>query len=103
MPLTDERALPLVPDARYFHTNLIAADWRALARFYETVFGCSRVPPERDLAGPALDAGTGLPAAHLRGVHMRLPGWGEAGPTLEIFTYDSLADRPATAVNRPGL
>ena len=103
MPLTDERALPLVPDARYVHTNLIAADWRALARFYETVFGCSRVPPERDLAGPALDAGTGLPAAHLRGVHLRLPGWGEAGPTLEIFTYDSLADRPATAVNRPVL
>jgi predicted enzyme related to lactoylglutathione lyase len=88
--------------ARYVHTNLIAADWQALARFYETVFGCVRVPPERDLAGPAMEAGTGLPAAHLRGVHLRLPGYGETGPTLEIFTYDRLAERPATAVNRPG-
>ncbi len=88
--------------ARYVHTNLIATDWQALARFYEDVFGCVRVPPERDLAGPAMDAGTGLPAAHLRGVHLRLPGHGDAGPTLEIFTYDRLADRPASAVNRPG-
>jgi predicted enzyme related to lactoylglutathione lyase len=87
---------------RYVHTNLIAADWQALARFYEKVFGCVRLLPERDLAGPAMDAGTGLPAAHLRGVHLRLPGCGEAGPTLEIFTYDSLSERPPTAVNRPG-
>ena len=89
--------------ARYVHTNLIARDWQALARFYEMVFGCVRVPPERDLAGPTMEAGTGLPAAHLRGVHLRLPGRGEPGPTLEIFTYDRLEERPATAVNRPGL
>ena len=90
-------------NARYVHTNLIARDWQALARFYEEVFGCARVPPERDLSGRAVEAGTGLPAAHLRGVHLRLPGQGDAGPTLEIFTYDQLEERPATAVNRPGL
>jgi len=92
--------------ARYVHTNLIAADWQTLARFYEEDFGCVRVPPERDLFGPAMAAGTGIPAAHLRGVHLRLPGHGEAGPTLEIFTYNGLADgggRPPIAVNRPGL
>jgi len=93
---------PPVLRARYVHTNLIARDWQALARFYEMVLGCVRVPPERDLSGPALEAGTGLPGAHLRGVHLRLPGYGDAGPTLEIFTYDDLADKPATAVNRPG-
>jgi predicted enzyme related to lactoylglutathione lyase len=93
---------PTAIQARYVHTNLIARDWQALARFYESVFGCVRVPPERDLSGPAMDAGTGLPAAHLRGVHLRLPGCGDAGPTLEIFTYDRLGERPATAVNRPG-
>lgn len=97
-----DQAHSLLLSARYVHTNLIAADWQALARFYETVFGCVRVPPERDLSGPAMEAGTGLPAAHLRGVHLRLPGWGESGPTLEIFTYDQLAARPPTAVNRPG-
>ena len=94
---------PPALQARYVHTNLIARDWQALAHFYETVFGCVRVPPERDLAGPAMEAGTGLPAAHVRGVHLRLPGFGDHGPTLEVFGYDEMAERPATAVNRPGL
>jgi ADP-ribose pyrophosphatase YjhB (NUDIX family)/predicted enzyme related to lactoylglutathione lyase len=94
---------PLSLPARYVHTNLIARDWQALARFYETVFGCVRVPPERDLAGPVIDAGTGLPGARVRGVHLRLPGFGDGGPTLEVFSYAELAERPATAVNRPGL
>ena len=88
--------------ARYAHTNLIAQDWRALAEFYQRVFGCVPVPPERDLSGPIMEAGTGLPGAHLRGMHLRLPGYGDAGPTLEIFNYSSLEQRPATAVNRPG-
>jgi predicted enzyme related to lactoylglutathione lyase len=100
------KAMPQSPftpiHARYVHTNLIARDWQALARFYEEVFGCVRVPPERDLSGPDMEAGTGIPGAHLRGVHLRLPGHSEAGPTLEIFTYNRLEERPATAVNRPG-
>ncbi len=89
-------------DARYVHTNLIARDWRALARFYQEVLGCVLVPPARDLSGPDMDAGTGIPGAHLRGVHLRLPGRGADGPTLEVFTYSDLLERPATAVNRPG-
>lgn len=88
--------------AKYVHTNLIAADWRSLAAFYQELFGCVPVPPERDFRGDALDAGTGLRGAHLRGAHLRLPGYGEDGPTLEIFTYDPLATRGNTAVNRPG-
>ncbi|HEY4299313.1 MAG TPA: VOC family protein [Candidatus Didemnitutus sp.] len=73
--------------AQYRHTNLIAADWRTLARFYEDLFGCVRVPPERDLSGPDMERGTGVENARLTGVHLRLPGWGESGPTLEIFSY----------------
>lgn len=88
--------------ARYAHTNLIAHDWRTLAAFYENVFGCVAVPPERDFSGPELEAGTGVPGARLSGVHLRLPGCGEDGPTLEIFHYSILQDRPPTAVNRPG-
>lgn len=88
--------------AKYVHTNLIAKDWSALAAFYCAVFGCTPVPPERDYSGAALDAGTGLRGARLRGGHFRLPGYGEAGPTIEIYSYDQLAPRPATAVNRPG-
>jgi predicted enzyme related to lactoylglutathione lyase len=92
--------LPLT--ARYVHTNLIARDWHALADFYQRVFGCIPVPPERDLSGPIMEAGTGVPGAHLRGMHLRLPGYGDTGPTLEIFNYITLEDRSATAVNRPG-
>ncbi len=89
--------------ARYVHTNLIARDWRALATFYQEVFGCTPVPPERDYRGDALDAATGLAGAHLTGAHLRLPGFdGRGGPTLEIFHYDDMEARPAGAVNRPG-
>ena len=92
----------MISNARYVHTNLIAHDWQSLAAFYQTVFGCTVVPPERDFQGADLDAGTGLSGAHLRGVHLRLPGYGDNGPTLEVFNYNALTDRSATAVNRPG-
>jgi predicted enzyme related to lactoylglutathione lyase len=88
--------------ARFAHTNLIACDWRGLAAFYEAVFGCSPVPPERHFAGETLEAGTGVAGASLDGVHLRLPGHGPDGPTLEIFTYSRLADGPLPCVNRPG-
>lgn len=88
--------------ARYVHTNLIAKNWKHLADFYQTVFGCTPVPPQRDYQGEALDAGTGLRGARLTGVHLRLPGHDENGPTLEIYTYDELEPHPGRAVNRPG-
>ena len=88
--------------ARYVHTNLIALDWKKIARFYETVFGCKPVLPERDLKGKPLDDATGLSAARIRGIHLRLPGCGEDGPTLEVFQYDALDDQMETSVNRPG-
>jgi predicted enzyme related to lactoylglutathione lyase len=92
----------LIPGAKYAHTNLIAKDWKALARFYQEQFGCIVVPPERDFKGADLERGTGIQGAHLRGAHLRLPGHGTDGPTLEIFTYNILRDRPDVAVNRPG-
>jgi predicted enzyme related to lactoylglutathione lyase len=88
--------------ARYVHTNLIAKDWRRLAEFYCTVFGGVIVPPERNYQSDALDRGTGLHNAHLCGVHIRLPGYGEHGPTLEIYSYDELLPNNTPAVNRPG-
>jgi predicted enzyme related to lactoylglutathione lyase len=89
--------------AAYAHTSIVAADWRALASFYESVFDCRPVPPPRDLAGTWLDQGTGVRGAHLTGVHLRLPGHGEHGPTLEVFGYDATEPRPGTAANREGL
>ena len=102
MPISKRGVKDRMIHAQYVHTNLIARDWRSLADFYINVFGCVPVPPERDFQGEKLEAGTGLPEAHLQGVHLRLPGWGEAGPTLEVFSYSHLEDRPPVAVNRPG-
>jgi catechol 2,3-dioxygenase-like lactoylglutathione lyase family enzyme len=91
-----------IEGARFGHVNLTSHDWRRLAAFYGDVFGCTPVPPERDFRGPDLDAATGLSDAHLTGAHLRLPGGGDAGPTLEIFQYDTLEDHPGTSVARPG-
>ena len=89
-------------EAKYVHTNLIANDWQRLSEFYESVFDCVRVPPERHYSGTDLARGTGVPNASLFGVHLRLPGLGADGPTLEIFQYgQNLPDLPR-AVNRPG-
>jgi catechol 2,3-dioxygenase-like lactoylglutathione lyase family enzyme len=92
----------MIDGARYVHTNLIARDWRRLATFYTDVFGCVLVPPERNYSGPVLEAGSGVPDSSLQGVHLRLPGNGPDGPTLEIFTYSKLEPGPLPAVNRPG-
>jgi predicted enzyme related to lactoylglutathione lyase len=89
--------------ARYTHTNLIAHDWRRLAAFYQQVFGCVPVPPERHLNGAWLAAATGVAQAEIHGQHLRLPGHGETGPTLEIFEYNQLTAGSVPSVNRPGL
>jgi len=44
-----------------------------------------------------------VPGAEVRGVHLRLPGYGDDGPTLEIFQYNIAQKRLETAINRPGL
>lgn len=89
--------------AKFKHTNIIARDWQKLAGFYETVFGCVRMPPERHLSGPWLAKGTGVADAKLSGVHLRLPGHGDTGPGLEIFQYAQNEPKPAVAANREGL
>jgi hypothetical protein len=54
------------------------------------------------LRGEWLDKATGLHGAHISGMHLRLPGYGNDGPTLEIFQYDSMPERPSVRPNTPG-
>jgi predicted enzyme related to lactoylglutathione lyase len=89
--------------AKYKHTNIVARDWRKLAEFYERVFGCNVVPPERANIGEWVERSTGVPGAEVRGVHLQMPGYGDDGPTLEIFQYNRAEERTKTAINRPGL
>ncbi len=88
--------------AKYRHTNIVAEDWRKLADFYQQVLGCDRIPPERASSGEWVERSTGVPGAEVRGIHLRLPGFGDDGPTLEIFEYNRAQERPETAINRPG-
>ena len=88
--------------ATFGHVNLIARDWRRVSRFYQETFGCVPVPPERDYRGADVDRATALRGAHITGEHLRLPGLGDNGPTLEIYGYDDLAAGPEPAINRPG-
>lgn len=87
---------------RYAHTNLIARDWRRLAVFYQEVFDCVPLPPERDLSGDWLDRATAIDGSRITGMHLRLPGFDGDGPTLEIFQYDAMPEHPAIAPNTPG-
>lgn len=88
--------------AMYKHTNLVARDWHALAEFYEEVFQCVRVLPERNHFGEWLERGIGVAGAKLMGVHLRLPGYGDQGPTLEIYQYSKNATKLGPAANREG-
>jgi predicted enzyme related to lactoylglutathione lyase len=87
---------------RYAHTNLIARDWKRLANFYERLFDCVPVSSERDHHGAKFEALTARRAARARGRHLRLPGHGENGPTLEIFEYEHGEELLRPEIARPG-
>ncbi len=88
---------------KYVHTNIVSKDWKALAGFYIQVFKCKLLLPQRDLSGDWLSKGTGVKEAQLKGAHLRLPGYGSKGPTLEIFEYHSMEDKADPLPNRKGL
>jgi len=87
---------------QFAHTNVITDDWRSLADFYINVFGCKPLYPERDLKGTWLDKATAIKDAHIRGIHLVLPGYDAQLPTLEIFEYDKNLQSGITELNRKG-
>jgi catechol 2,3-dioxygenase-like lactoylglutathione lyase family enzyme len=88
---------------RFAHTNIAAKNWKILSEFYIKVFDCKIKPPARRLSGSWLDRGTGLQNARLEGVHLLLPGHGDNGPTLEIFSYQEMHDCKPIMANYVGL
>lgn len=59
-------------------------------------------PPKRNLSGGWLDKATGLSGAELEGVHLLLPGHGDSGPTLEIFSYRDMHECDPVMANHTG-
>jgi len=66
---------------RYVHTDIIARN-------------------RRDLRGEWLDRLTG---AHIVGETLRLPGYDEDHPTLEIFSYDRMSGGQSRPINAYGI
>ncbi|MBN2158451.1 MAG: VOC family protein [Spirochaetes bacterium] len=93
----------MITGAKFVHTNIISENWEKLARFYEDVFGCSRVLPERDMSGDWIEEGTGVSDVRIRGAHLRLPGYGDEGPSLEIFQYNKWLGGPIKKINEVGI
>jgi predicted enzyme related to lactoylglutathione lyase len=87
---------------KYVHTNIVAKDMRKLAAFYEEVFDCYPIPPERDLSGEWLDRSINIKNANIKGIHLHLPGYEEGGPTLEIFSYNEYISNAANQINTTG-
>lgn len=87
---------------KFSHVNLISRNWKELADFYIRVFDCQPKPPQRDLSGSWVDALTGLMEANIKGMHLHLPGYGNDGPTLEIFEYDENIENTGKVINMEG-
>ena len=87
---------------RFAHTNIVSTNWRKLVNFYEDTFDCKIVPPVRNQSGKWLEKGTGLLNAKLEGVHLLLPGYGENGPTLEIYQYEIIEGQDSVSPNKRG-
>jgi catechol 2,3-dioxygenase-like lactoylglutathione lyase family enzyme len=85
--------------ARFGHVNIVARDWRALAAFYQEVFGLEPSGAERDISGEWVDRATGLTGAHITGRHYRLPG---GAATLEIFSYVEPKEQTEPSADRLG-
>lgn len=87
---------------KYAHTNIISANWKALADFYVKTFECKIVPPIRKQSGKWLEKGTGVENAKLEGAHLLLPGYGADGPTLEIYQYEHIEKQDLVPPNKRG-
>ncbi|NAY90452.1 VOC family protein [Muricauda sp. JGD-17] len=87
---------------KFIHTNIISTNWKNLVAFYVETFNCKIVPPIRNQTGKWLEKGTGVKNATLEGAHLLLPGYGESGPTLEIYQYSEIITQDFTPPNRRG-
>jgi catechol 2,3-dioxygenase-like lactoylglutathione lyase family enzyme len=87
---------------RFAHVSIVACDWRLLAKFYEYVLGCELVVPYNIIDAERLERASGTPRG-LRGMHLRLPGHGKTGPTIDLFSYEEGPGAPVRERHAPGI
>ena len=87
---------------KYAHINIIAKDWQLLCEFYQEIFECVPVSTERNHHGESVDKLTGISKVRVKGRHLRVPGYGEHAPTIEIFSFSQAGQDSPKLLNRPG-
>lgn len=84
---------------RFDQIKILARDPEALASFYEEALGCETVVPLQGV-DDAVARAVGVPDAGVKLTVLRLPGRGEHGPVLELYSVDG--DRPEDWHYQPG-
>lgn len=76
----------MVSVVRFDKTKFLARDPEALAGFYEKALGCVRVVPLQEIDDEAVPKAIGTPEAKVSLTVLRLPGRGDHGPVLELYS-----------------
>lgn len=85
---------------RFDQVKILARDPEALAAFYREALGCETVVPLQELEDDAVARATGVPDADMKLTVLRLPGRGEHGPVLELYSVSG--PRPDDWHYQPG-
>lgn len=88
--------------SRLLHVNINAKDWKKVVAFYEDVFGCIQMPPQKKIDGDYAAGLTGLEGADIEGMTLVFPDDKE-GTQLEVFQYNMKDDSSSQAINLTGL
>lgn len=84
---------------RFDQVKILARDAGALAAFYEEALGCETVVPLQ-VVDDEVSRAVGVPEAEVALTVLRLPGRGEHGPVLELYSVDG--NQPSEWHYRPG-
>jgi glyoxylase I family protein len=84
---------------RFDQVKILARDLDLLVGFYEEVLGCEVVVPPLS-TDSVVARGVGVPDGTVTLCTLRLPGRGDRGPTLELYSVEG--DTPEEWAYRPG-
>ena len=84
---------------RFDQVKILSRDVATLARFYEEALDCVTVVPIQP-TDPAVARGVGVPDAGVTLTVLRLPGRGDHGPVIELYSIDG--EVPGDWDYRPG-
>ena len=85
---------------RFDQVKILARDPEALASFYQGALDCEIVVPLQDIDDDAVPRAVGVPDADVKLTVLRLPGRGEHGPVLELYSVSG--ERPKDWHYQPG-